>query len=161
MQTCDSQMRIIAKYKELMKKGIIDRAGKLGGNVANLKGDSLKENLCAITFDTALFLKPVDTPWFAAEDTELIEALGDWVDEHMELFNFNSELFYKEMTDTFFTLVEEPRRQLFWIARPFTPFKKVTPDFVELLYTDDYPNNYYICLSGYRPGGSCRMEYGS
>ena len=50
-----------------MKKEITDRIRLLGGNVANLKGNSLKEDLCAITFDTALFLKPVDTPWLAAE----------------------------------------------------------------------------------------------
>ena len=92
-----------------MKKEITDRIRLLGGNVANLKGNSLKEDLCAITFDTALFLKPVDTPWLAAEDTEPIEGLGDWVDEHMELFNSDREAFYKEMTDTFFTLDEEPR----------------------------------------------------
>lgn len=60
-----------------MKKEITDRIRLLGGNVANLKGNSLKEDLCAITFDTALFLKPVDTPWLAAEDTEPIEGLGD------------------------------------------------------------------------------------
>lgn len=89
-----------------MKKEITDRIRLLGGNVANLKGNSLKEDLCAITFDTALFLKPVDTPWLAAEDTEPIEGLGDWVDEHMELFNSDREAFYKEMTDTFFTLDE-------------------------------------------------------
>ena len=73
----------------------------------------------------------MDTPWLAAEDTEPIEGLGDWVDEHMELFNSDREAFYKEMTDTFFTLDEEPRRQLFWVARPFTPFQKGTPDFEE------------------------------
>ena len=35
------------------------------------------------------------------------------------------------MTDTLFSLDEEPRRQLFWVARPFTPFQKGTPDFEE------------------------------
>lgn len=82
------------------------------------------------------------------------------------------------MTETFFTLDEEPRRQLFWVARPFTPFQKgtpdfeewngwftdnaelgeiikysdcATPDFVELLYTDGYPNYYLICLSDNDP----------
>lgn len=56
-----------------MKKYITDRIRLLGCNVANLKGDSLREDLRAITFDTALFLKLVDTPWLAAEDTEPIE----------------------------------------------------------------------------------------
>lgn len=56
-----------------MKKDITDRIRLLGCNVANLKGDSSREDLRAITFDTALFLKLVDTPWLAAEDTEPIE----------------------------------------------------------------------------------------
>ena len=161
-----------------MKKEITDRIRLLGGNVANLKGNSLKEDLCAITFDTALFLKPVDTPWLAAEDTEPIEGLGDWVDENMELFNSDKDTFYKKMVDSYYTLDKEPRRQLFWVAKPFTPFQKgtqdfeewndwfsddaeleeiiqysncATPAFVELLYTDAYPNHYYICLSDLNP----------
>ena len=70
------------------------------------------------------------------------------------------------MVDTYYTLDEEPRGQLFWVAKPFTPFQKGTQDFeewndwfsddaeldeiiqhsncdtpafVELLYTDAYP----------------------
>ena len=107
-----------------MKKEITDRIRLLGGNVANLKGNSLKEDLCAITFDTALFLKPVDTPWLAAEDTEPIEGLGDWVDEHMELFNSDREAFYKEMTDTFFTLDAVSYTHL---KRTETPFQHGHP----------------------------------
>ena len=60
-----------------MKKEITDRIRLLGGNVANLKGNSLKEDLCAITFDTALFLKPVDTPGWLRR-YRAIEGLGDW-----------------------------------------------------------------------------------
>ncbi|GAB6868681.1 MAG: hypothetical protein ACLUH6_11365 [Bacteroides faecis] len=157
-----------------MKKEIVNRIKQLGGNVANVKGVSLQEDLCAITFDTALYQKPEDTPWQSAEDTEPIEGLGDWVDENMELFNSDRETFYKKMVDTYYTLDEEPRRQLFWIAKPFTPLQEGTPDFeewndwfsdeaeldeiiqhsncatpafVELLYTDAYPNNYFICVS--------------
>ena len=33
-----------------MKKEITDRIRLLGGNVTNLKGDTLREDLCAITF---------------------------------------------------------------------------------------------------------------
>ena len=69
-----------------MKKEILNRIKQLGGNVANVKGVSLQEDLCAITFNTALYQKPEDTPWLSAEDTEPIEGLGDWVDENMELF---------------------------------------------------------------------------
>ncbi len=60
-----------------MKKEITDRIRLLGGNVANLKGNSLKEDLCAITFDTALFLKPVDTPWLPKIQSRLkVWAIG-------------------------------------------------------------------------------------
>ena len=59
-----------------MKKEITDRIRLLGGNVANLKGNSLKEDLCAITFDTALFLKPVDTPWPKIQSRLKVWAIG-------------------------------------------------------------------------------------
>lgn len=58
-----------------MKQEIINRIKQLGGNVTNVKGTSLSEDLCAITFNTALYKKPEDTPWLSAEDTEPIEGL--------------------------------------------------------------------------------------
>lgn len=81
---------------EVMKQEIINRIKQLGGNVANVKGTSLSDDLCAITFNTALYKKPENTPWLSAEDTEPIEGLGDWVDENMELFNSNRGAFYKK-----------------------------------------------------------------
>ena len=36
-----------------------------------------------------------------------------------------------------------------------------TPDFVELLYTDGYPNYYLICLSDNDPENPGHLEYGS
>ena len=112
-----------------MKQEIINRIKQLGGNVTNVKGTSLSEDLCAITFNTALYKKPEDTPWLSAEDTEPIEGLGDWVDENTELFNSDREAFYKKMVDAYYTLNEDPRRQLFWVAKPFTPFQEGTKDF--------------------------------
>ena len=44
---------------EVMKQEIINRIKQLGGNVTNVKGVSLQEDLCAITFNTALYKKPV------------------------------------------------------------------------------------------------------
>ncbi|MCS2573143.1 hypothetical protein NXX61_22840 [Bacteroides ovatus] len=38
-----------------MKQEIINRIKQLGGNVTNVKGTSLSEDLCAITFNTALY----------------------------------------------------------------------------------------------------------
>lgn len=161
-----------------MKKEILNRIEQLGGNVAQVKGTSLQEDLCAITFHTALYLKPVDTPWQSAEDTEPITGLGDWVDKHMTLFESDRQTFYQKMVDTYYTLDETPRMQHFWVARPFTPFREGTadfaewndwfaeetelskiiehsssekPDFIELLYTESYPNYYYISLSDLNP----------
>lgn len=162
-----------------MKQEIINRIKQLGGDIANVKGVSLQDDLCAITFNTALYQKPEDTPWLSAEDTEPIMGLGNWVDENMELFNSDKETFYKIMVDTYYTLNKEPRGQLFWVAKPFTPFQKgtrdfedwndwfsdddtdlaeiiqhskcATPDFVGLLCTEGYPNYYYICLSDLKP----------
>lgn len=54
-----------------MKKEIVNRIKQLGGNVANVKGVSLQEDLCAITFNTALYQKPEDTPWLSAEKSVL------------------------------------------------------------------------------------------
>ena len=102
-----------------MKQEIINRIKQLGGNIANVKGMSLQDDLCAITFNTALYQKPEDTPWLSAEDTEPIMGLGNWVDENMELFNSDKEAFYKKMVDTYYTLNEEPRGQFFWVAKPF------------------------------------------
>ncbi|MCS2360187.1 hypothetical protein NXV74_25990 [Bacteroides thetaiotaomicron] len=96
-----------------MKQEIINRIKQLGGNIANVKGMSLQDDLCAITFNTALYQKPEDTPWLSAEDTEPIMGLGNWVDENMELFNSDKEAFYKKMVDTYYTLNEEPRGQFF------------------------------------------------
>lgn len=64
-----------------MKQEIINRIKQLGGNVTNVKGTSLSEDLCAITFNTALYKKTEDTPWLSAEDPEPIEGLGDWGDD--------------------------------------------------------------------------------
>lgn len=50
-----------------MKTEILERIKQLGGNVENVKGSSLKDDLLSITFDTALYQRPVDTPWAIAE----------------------------------------------------------------------------------------------
>lgn len=67
-----------------MKQEIINRIKQLGGNVANVKGTSLSDDLCAITFNTALYKKPENTPWLSAEDTEPIEG---WVIGWMKIWN--------------------------------------------------------------------------
>ena len=115
-----------------MKQEIVNRIKQLGGNVTNVKGVSLQEDLCSITFNTTLYQKPEDTPWLSAEDTEPIMGLGDWVDENMELFRSDRETFYKKMVDTYYTLDKEPRGQFFWVAKPFTPLQKRHERFLKI-----------------------------
>lgn len=161
-----------------MKQEILNRIKQLGGNIDKVQSRSLQEDLLSISFNTVLFLKPEDTPWQTANNTEPIYGLGEWVDANMGLLKFDKETFYKKMLDTYYTLDKEPRMQRFWVARSFTPFREgtndfdewndwfseetdlnkilqhsnsSTPDFVELFYTDSYPNHYYICLSDLNP----------
>lgn len=120
--------------------------------------------------------------WFKKSifsNTDRLQAFWkSFEDENTELFNSDREAFYKKMVDAYYTLNEDPRRQLFWVAKPFTPFQEgtkdfeewndwfsddaelgeiiqhstcATPAFIGLLYTDSYPNYYYICLSDLNP----------
>ena len=45
-----------------MKKEILEKIKQLGGNIDNVKGNSLADDLLSITFDTVLYQKPEDTP---------------------------------------------------------------------------------------------------
>ncbi len=53
-----------------MKQAILDRIQALGGDISQVKGKSLAEDLMSITFDTVLYPKPEDTPWADEEDQE-------------------------------------------------------------------------------------------
>mgnify|MGYP000134504646 CR=1 FL=1 len=112
-----------------MKKEITDRIRLLGGNVANLKGNSLKEDLCAITFDTPCSLNRWTRPGWLPK---IQSRLKVWAIGWMRTWNYSiltEKHFIKKMVDTYYTLDEEPRGQLFWVAKPFTPFQKGTQDF--------------------------------
>lgn len=49
---------------------------QLGGNIDNVKGNSLTQDILSINFDTVLYQKPEDTPWQTAEDTEPTYVIG-------------------------------------------------------------------------------------
>lgn len=158
-----------------MKTEILERIKQLGGNVDNVKGSSLKDDLLAITFDTVLYQRPVDTPWASAEEEEPIFGIGDFIDENTELFETDKQALYDKIIDKYFRLTEDSYGQSFWQPALFTPFKEgtadfeewnsdfigddtdlseiikvtkdKTPDFLQLFYTYSYPDNFYICLS--------------
>lgn len=158
-----------------MKTEILERIKQLGGNVDNVKGSSLKDDLLAITFDTVLYQRPVDTPWASAEEEEPIFGIGDFFDENTELLKTDKQALYDKIIDKYFRLTEDSYGQSFWQPALFTPFKEgtadfeewnsdfigddtdlseiikvtndKTPDFLQLFYTYSYPDNFYICLS--------------
>lgn len=158
-----------------MKTEILERIKQLGGNVDNVKGSSLKDDLLAITFDTVLYQRPVDTPWASAEEEEPIFGIGDFIDENTELLKTDKQNLYDKIIDKYFRLTEDSYGQSFWQPALFTPFKEgtadfeewnsdfigddtdlseiikvtndKTPDFLQLFYTYSYPDNFYICLS--------------
>ena len=114
-----------------MKKEILDRIQALGGDISSVKGESMAEDLCSITFKTVLYRKPIDTPWADADNQEPIESLGNFVDENIKLFQEDKEEFFQKLYEKYFTLTEEPYGQYFWHGKMFTPFKDRSPDFNE------------------------------
>ena len=158
-----------------MKTEILERIKQLGGNVDNVKGSSLKDDLLAITFDTVLYQRPVDTPWASAEEEEPIFGIGDFIDENTELLKTDKQALYDKIIDKYFRLTEDSYGQSFWQPALFTPFKEgtadfeewnsdfigddtdlseiikvtnnKTSDFLQLFNTYSYPDNFYICLS--------------
>ncbi|MEZ0128357.1 hypothetical protein AB9T88_00470 [Flavobacterium sp. LBUM151] len=162
-----------------MKKEILEQIKKLGGNIDNVKGNSLQEDLQSITFDTVLYQRPTDTPWATAEEEESIYGIGDFINQNESLFKEDKAAFYDKIIQKYFRLTTEGFGQVFWEASPFTPFKKETPDYAEWNgdFTDDetdlteivkvtndpspdfvllftsygFPDSYYIALSDPNP----------
>ena len=162
-----------------MKREILEKIKQLGGNIDNVKGNSLADDLLSITFDTVLYQKPEDTPWQTAEQTEPIYGVGEFINENEELFKADKQALYDKIIDKYFRITDEGYGQVFWQPRLFTPFKEgtddfeewnsdftdeetdlseivkvtndKTPDFIEIFYSYGFPDNYYICLSDPNP----------
>ena len=158
-----------------MKTEILEKLKQLGGNIENVKGNSLAEDILSITFDTVLYQKPEDTPWQTAEDAEPIYGIGEFINANEELFKTDKQALYDKIIQKYFCLTKEGYGQFFWQPRLFTPFKEgtedyeewfddftdedtdlteiikvtndETPDFIEVFYSYGFPDNYYICLS--------------
>lgn len=162
-----------------MKKEILDRIKQLGGNIDNVKGHSLLEDLQSITFETVLYQRPTDTPWATAEEEEPIYGIGEFINENEALFKENKNTFYDKIIQKYFRLTEEGFGQMFWQVSTFTPFREgtedydewnddftdeetdlneiikvtndSTPDFILLVTNYGFPDNFYITLSDPNP----------
>ncbi len=149
-----------------MKQEILDRIKELGGNIDDVKGDSLLEDFQSITFNTVLYLKPESTPW----ESDIVIGLDELINENISLFNIDSESFYNKVIDHYYRVTDEPLGQVFFKNTLFTPFKEGTEDFEEwdgeweeegfkevikgeemdlmnIGYSYGYPDHYFICLS--------------
>ena len=79
-----------------MKETILSRIKELGGNIDNVKGKSLQEDLLTITFNTVLYQKPTDSPWAKAEDEEPIYGIGDFIEQNKNLLELQLGNKYRE-----------------------------------------------------------------
>ena len=162
-----------------MKQEILDRLKELGGNIDNVKGNSLAKDVLSITFDTVLYQQPEDTPWQTAESAEPIHGIGEFIAENEELVKTDKQALYDKIVEKYFRLTEESHGQFSWQPTLFTPFKEgtedfdewnadfieketdlteiinvindKTPDFIELFYSCGFPDYYYICLTDPNP----------
>jgi hypothetical protein len=163
-----------------MKETILNRIKELGGNIDNVKGKSIQEDLLSITFNTVLYQKPTDSPWAKAEDEEPIYGIGDFIDQNKGLLESNKQSLYDKIIEKYYCLTEEGFGQMFWKAELFTPYKKGTedfdewnsdfkdyddvdlkeiikltnnnePEFIQLFYSYRFPDNFYITLSDPNP----------
>lgn len=164
-----------------MEKCILERISALGGDVSNVKGNSLAEDLLSIRFNTVLYPKPIDTPWAKADEEEPIYGLGNFVNKYLDLYHSDQDAFFEKMFEEYYSLSDEARGQDFWIAESFTPFEvgtesynewnsdfvdilesggldeiiqvtnNRTPGFVKIIYSYGFPDEYYVCLSDPNP----------
>lgn len=153
-----------------MKESILTRIEALGGDISNVKGISLAEDLQSIKFNTVLYPKPEDeVP--QTDNPEPIIDLGEYIAENIDLYNDDEETFYKSLIDRYYRDTEEGFGQMFYWGILFTPLKKGTDDydewfennvdfseikkvvgdgdlvFIQVMYSYGFPDSYYVCLS--------------
>ena len=112
-----------------MKQAILERLQALGGDISLVKGESLAEDLCTITFDTILYKKPLWAPWMDENGEEPIDGLGEFLDANLTLYQADKERFFQKLYETYFILTEVPYGQYFWLGEMFTPFQEGSRDF--------------------------------
>jgi len=157
-----------------MKQSILDRIKRLGGDISNVKGTSLQEDLQAIVFDTVLYPKRTDTPWAEAEDQEPIYGISDFINTHRGMIEADKEAFYQMLTDNFYKITKEGHGQVFFEHTLFTPFKVGTEDHQEwdgewkeqdfrkeiagtdmdlmiIGYSYGFPDHLFVCLTDPNP----------
>jgi hypothetical protein len=159
-----------------MKKEILKKINRLGGNTDKVKGKSLASDLLSITFNTVLY--PREQP---LDNTEPIYGLNDFIKRSQKLIRKDKQAFYDKVVEKYFQITKEGYGQVFWVGEKFTPFEKGTPDyeewsddftdeeeavdlkeiialtgtkkpnFIHVFYSYGYPDAYYICENDPNP----------
>ena len=153
-----------------MKQEIIDRIERLGGNISNVKGNSLQKDLESITFNTVLYPKPEDTPWAKSEEQEAIYGIGEFIERNIHMVESNKTELYDKIVKHFYRITEEGFGQVFFRNELFTPFKEGTDSYEEwngeweesdfkkviigsemdlmfIGHSYGFPDNLFICLT--------------
>ncbi|WP_299442893.1 hypothetical protein [uncultured Aquimarina sp.] len=153
-----------------MKKEILNRIQKLGGDISNVRGKSLQNDLESISFNTVLYPKRSDTPWASIDEQEPIYGIGEFIEGNKELFESNKIAFYDVIINHYYKLTEEGFGQVFFRNDLFTPFKQGTDDYDEwngeweessfrkvingtemdlmfIGHSYGFPDNLFICLT--------------
>lgn len=155
-----------------LSEPILKRIEALGGDISQLKGHSLAEDLCSIRFDTVLYNDFYD-------DFE-IPGLETFFEDHKNIYDSDPSLFFEKVLEKYFCMTREGYSQAFWCGTLFTPLKEGSSDFEEwsdwfsdteyvnleeiqkrmgagpldfILLMENYgfPDQYYICLSDPHP----------
>ena len=156
-----------------MKQEILTQIEALGGNIQQVKGESLEKDLAAIEFK-----QPLYSTNYASE----LYGISEFYQANKQLYSDNQQAFYKSLLDHFFSDKEIPYGQCFYRNWPFSPFKEGSYDFGELdgfvteeelrevvagqemefvciCYSYGFPDQYYVCLTD--PNQENPTVYGS
>ncbi|WP_086931770.1 hypothetical protein [Agarilytica rhodophyticola] len=158
----------------MIKTSILKRISALGGDVTQLQGRSLSEDLLLIHLPGPLYPRPSGVPW--SDNPEPIYGLGQYVEENLAHYKNDKDQFFKMMVNFFFDTPEGHYGQTYFTPQLFTPltpgtqhydewhmdfenekevdlslFKPVATswpiEFIELTHSDSYPDTLYVCAS--------------
>ncbi|GAE65277.1 hypothetical protein H3Z85_19285 [Chryseobacterium indologenes] len=143
-----------------MNEIILHKINRLGGNTEAVSHDkNFVENWQAIRFNHYLYDKDWD-----------VYGIDAFYEEHKDLYKNNSEKFYTDLLEHYFSEHERAYGQYFFRNWIFTPFKENTEDYNELdglvdedhvrktvqgpemeficvLFSYGYPDHFFVCTT--------------
>lgn len=126
--------KLKCKDIKTMKKTILDRIQALGGDISSVKGKTLMEDLCSITFNTVLYKKFINTPWVDVDE----EPYGQyfWHGEMFTPFQEGSSDF-KEWNNIF-------KKNIYSFKEILSVTNNKDTDFIHLFYGYGYLDCIYV-----------------